>query len=208
MISCYMNCHNKFPKASLTGVDFSAQMLAYAKTNHVDSSIEWLCCDTENLALDDQSEDLIFSNFALQWCNDINPSLGEIYRVLNTGGQFHFAIPGPKTLWELRQVWGQVDQSIHINRFLSSYQWQTALETAGFTSIALKNTIKIEHHGSVRDLLWNLKTVGATNHNSGKSKHLTGKKQIKRLCEAYEKFKTSQGTFPVSWDIIFGCAVK
>lgn len=199
---------NKFPKASLTGVDFSAQMLAYAKTNHVDSSIKWLCCDTENLALDDQSEDLIFSNFALQWCNDINPSLGEIYRVLNTGGQFHFAIPGPRTLWELRQVWGQIDQDIHINRFLSSGQWQTALEIAGFTSIALKNTTKIEYHNSVKDLLWNLKTVGATNHNSGKSKHLTGKKHIKRLHQTYEQFKTRQGTFPATWDIIFGRAVK
>ena len=198
----------KFPQAQVTGVDFSAPMLAYAKDNQEDCSIKWLCCDAEDLALDDQSEDLVFSNFALQWCNDLNPSLAEIHRVLNAEGQFHFAIPGPKTLWELRQVWGQVDQDIHINRFVSSCQWRAALEMAGFSNIELTNTTKIEYHPSVKDLLWNLKTVGATNHNSGKSKHLTGKKHIKRLYEAYGQFETSQGTFPATWDIIFGYAVK
>jgi malonyl-CoA O-methyltransferase len=199
---------NKFPQAQVTGVDFSAPMLDYAKANQEDRSLKWLCCDAEDLALDDQSEDLVFSNFALQWCNDLSPSLAEIYRVLKPQGEFHFAIPGPKTLWELRQVWSQVDEDIHINRFLSCSQWQRALELAGFKNIDLGNTTKIEYHASVKDLLWNLKTVGATNHNSGKSKRLTGKKHINRLYEAYGQFKTSENTFPATWDIIFGYAVK
>ena len=199
---------NKFPKAQVTGVDFSKAMLDYAKAHQEDGSLKWLCCDAEDLALEDQSEDLVFSNFALQWCNDLSPSLTEIYRVLKPTGHFYFAIPGPKTLWELRQVWAQVDEDIHINRFLSCNQWQIALESAGFTNIDISATTKMEYHPSVRDLMWNLKTVGATNHNSGKSKHLTGKKHLKRLYEAYGQFKTSENTFPVTWDIIFGCAVK
>ena len=132
----------------------------------------------------------------------------EIYRVLKPRGQFHFAVPGPNTLWQLRQVWAQIDSDIHINRFISCSQWQSALESVGFTNININTTTKIEHHPSVRDLLWNLKTVGATNHNSGKNKRLTGKKQIKRLYQAYEQFKTSDNTFPATWDIIYGCAVK
>jgi malonyl-CoA O-methyltransferase len=160
------------------------------------------------LALETQSKDLIFSNFALQWCNDLTPSLAEIFRILNPEGQFYFAIPGPKTLWELREVWGQVDNDIHINRFASVQQWQSALESVGFSKVVLSNTTNIEYHPSVKDLLWNLKTVGATNYNSGKSKHLTGKQHLKRLYKAYEKYQTSQGTFPATWDIIYGSAVK
>lgn len=198
----------KYPQSQVTGIDFSAQMLAFAKTHHSDQAIKWLCCDAEDLALNDLSEDLIFSNFALQWCNDLSPSLSEIYRVLKSKGEFHFAIPGPKTLWELRQVWGQVDQNIHINRFLSVSQWHDALDAVGFTAIDLKSVTKIAHHSSVKDLLWSLKTVGASNHNSGKNKRLTGKKHIKMLYHAYDQFKTSQGTFPATWDIIFGSAVK
>ena len=199
---------NKFPQAQITGVDFSAQMLAYARSNQKNSSIQWLCSDAEDLALETQSKDLIFSNFALQWCNDLTPSLAEIFRILNPEGQFYFAIPGPKTLWELREVWSQVDNDIHINRFASLQQWQSALESIGFSKVVLSNTTNIEYHPSVKDLLWNLKTVGATNYNSGKSKHLTGKQHLKRLYKAYEKYQTSQGTFPATWDIIYGSAVK
>lgn len=200
--------NKKFAQARVTGVDFSAPMLSYANSKQADSDIKWLCCDAEDLALQDQSEDLVFSNFALQWCNDLTPSLAEIYRVLKAEGQFYFAIPGPQTLCELRQVWGEIDKDIHINRFASSNQWQTALESVGFSNIEITQTTKIEYHPSVKDLLLNLKTVGATNYNSGKSKHLTGKQHLKRLYQAYDKFKTSQDTFPATWDIIFGRAVK
>ena len=200
--------NKKFPLAQVTGVDFSAPMLAYAKAHQSDSAIRWLCSDAEDLALQDQSEDLIFSNFALQWCNDLTPSLAEIYRVLNSNGQFYFAIPGPQTLWELREVWGEVDKHIHINRFASADQWQTTLKSVGFSQIELTQATKIEYHPSVKDLLWNLKTVGATNYNRGKSKQLTGKQHLKRLYQAYEQYKTDQGQYPATWDIIFGRAVK
>ena len=198
----------KFVHAQVTGVDFSAPMLAYAKSKQADLDIQWLCCDAEDLALQDQSKDLVFSNFALQWCNDLTPSLSEIYRVLHIKGQFYFAIPGPQTLCELRQVWGEVDKDIHINRFASADQWQVALNSVGFSNVEITQTTKVEYHSCVKDLLWNLKTVGATNHNSGKSKHLTGKQHLKRLYESYEQFKTSQNTYPATWDIIFGRAVK
>ena len=204
--SCVLK--QQFPEAQVTGVDFSSEMLAYASAHQSVSGIHWLCSDAEDLALEDSSQDLIFSNFALQWCNDPNPSLAEIFRLLKGEGQFHFAVPGPKTLCELREVWSTIDKDVHINRFISMNQWQTALKEAGFSHIELKSTTKIESHCSVKDLLMNLKTVGATNHNSGKAKNLTGKNHIKRLYDGYQTFQTAQGTYPVTWDIISGYAVK
>lgn len=204
--SCLLK--KQFSGAQVTGVDFSSEMLEYASTHQAVSGINWLCSDAEDLALGDSSQDLIFSNFALQWCNDPTPSLTEIFRLLEMKGQFHFAVPGPKTLWELREVWSTIDKDVHINRFISMSQWQTALEAAGFSHIELTSTNKVEMHATVKDLLMNLKTVGATNHNSGKTKHLTGKNHIKRLYDGYQTFQTAQGTYPVTWDIISGYAVK
>ena len=204
--SCLLK--QQFPEALVTGVDFSSEMLEYASAHQVVSGINWLCSDAEDLALEDSSQELVFSNFALQWCNDPSPSLVEIFRLLKGEGQFHFAVPGPKTLWELREVWSTIDKDVHINRFTSLSQWQKALEEAGFSHIELKSTAKIENHASVKDLLMNLKTVGATNHNSGKTKYLTGKNHIKRLYDGYQTFQTAQGTYPVTWDIISGYAVK
>ena len=198
----------RFPQAHVTAVDFSDEMLAYARSKHHSKDIDWLCSDAENLAMDDASQTLLFSNFALQWCTDINRTLREIYRVLDKGGQFYFAVPGPKTLWELRHVWAQIDEDIHINRFVDSQYWHDAMHCAGFKEIDLSGCTKIEYHQSVRDLMLNLKTVGANNNNSGKPKHLTGKSHIKRLYAGYEQFKTSRGTIPATWEIIFGSAVK
>ena len=198
----------RFPQALVTGVDFSNDMLAYARSRHLGKAIDWLCCDAENLALQDSSQTLVFSNFALQWCADINQTMAEIYRVLDVGGQFYFAVPGPKTLWELRHVWAQIDEDVHINRFIESQQWHEAMQRAGFADIDLFNCTKIEYHQSVKDLMVNLKTVGANNNNRGKPKHLTGKSHIKRLYAGYEQYQTSRGTIPATWDIIFGSAVK
>ena len=198
----------QFPRARVTGVDFSAGMLAYARTSHADKPVDWLCCDAENLAVQDSSQTLVFSNFALQWCVDLQQAVAEIYRVLEPGGRFYFAVPGPQTLWELRDAWAQIDEDVHINRFLQSSQWHSALQCAGFGKIDLFNTAKIEYHPSVKDLMLNLKTVGAHNNNSGKSKHLTGKSQFKRLYSDYEQYRTSCGKIPATWDIIFGSAVK
>jgi malonyl-CoA O-methyltransferase len=204
--SCLLK--KQFPESLVTGVDFSSEMLEYANAHQAVSGINWLCSDAEDLALEDSSQELIFSNFALQWCNDPSPSLVEIFRLLKGEGEFHFAVPGPKTLWELREVWSTIDKDVHINRFTSMSQWQRALEEAGFSRVELKSTTKLENHASVKDLLMNLKTVGATNHNSGKTKYLTGKNHIKRLYDGYQTFQTAQGTYPVTWDIISGYAVK
>jgi malonyl-CoA O-methyltransferase len=198
----------QFPESQVTGVDISPEMLEYANTHQSVSGIDWLCSDAEDLALEKSSQDLIFSNFALQWCNNPSLSLAEIFRLLRTTGQFHFAVPGPKTLWELRQVWSSIDKDVHINRFISINQWHDALKEVGFSHIELSSTHKVEMHASVKDLLTNLKTVGATNHNSGQTKYLTGKNHIKRLYDGYQIFQTTQGSFPVTWDIISGYAVK
>jgi len=72
--------------------------------------------------------------------------LQEVFRLLKAEGQFHFAVPGPKTLWELREVWSAIDKDVHINRFFSMNQWQTALEEVGFSHIELKSTNKVEKH--------------------------------------------------------------
>jgi len=198
----------QFPNASCLGVDFSREMLVCAQSKYSDQPIDWLCCDAESMALQDGSRDLVVSNFALQWCANPSRVMSEIYRVLGTGGRFYFAIPGPNTLCELRNVWAQIDEDIHINRFFHASHWQKALQNAGFAQIDLSSETKVEHHQSVRDLLLNLKTVGATNYNRGRALHLTGKSHIAELYKGYEQYRTARGTIPATWDIVFGCAVK
>jgi malonyl-CoA O-methyltransferase len=190
----------QFPSAEVTGVDLSPAILAYAASQYPEGN--WLCGDAEDLPLADQSQELIFSNFALQWCSDLPRLCGELLRVLKPGGQLCFAVPGPQTLSELRVAWQQVDAEVHVNRFYAISDWQAALEQAGFSQIELQTTNRIQQHSSVRELLMELKNVGAHNNNAGKQNTLTGKQHLQALYAAYEDFRQADGTIPATWEII------
>ena len=196
----------QFPRAKVTGVDLSPAMLAYASNQYPEG--HWLCGDAEDLPLADQSQDLIFSNFALQWCADLPRLCGELSRVLKPGGQLFFAVPGPETLSELRVAWQQVDAEVHVNRFYGVGDWRSALEQAGFSQIQLETDNQLQQHSSVRELLMELKNVGAHNNNAGKLNTLTGKQSLQALYAAYEDYRQADGTIPATWEIIRVRAIR
>ena len=198
----------QYPQATVLGADLSAGMLAYARDKYQQTNLSWTCTDAENLSLETGSQALIFSNFALQWCTCLDTLTAELYRVLQIGGQLLLAVPGPETLTELRQAWAQVDDQVHINRFASLQQWQQALANAGFNAIQLSSEPLIERHPSVRELLLELKHVGAQNNNAGRSAKITGKQRLKALYNAYETYRLPSGELPATWEIISGLVSK
>ena len=198
----------QYPEATVLGVDLSGGMLAYASAKYQQTDLGWLCADAENLSLQSDSQALIFSNFALQWCSCLDTLAAELHRVLQPSGQLLLAVPGPETLTELRQAWAQVDDQVHINRFASLQQWQQALANAGFSFIQLTSEPVVEQHRSVRELLLELKQVGAHNSNAGKSATITGKQRLKALYNAYEHFRLPSGELPATWEIISGLVSK
>ena len=196
----------RFPASQIIGVDLSLGMLAHAQAQYPDCT--WLCTDAENMDLASDSQDLMFSNFALQWCDNLPTLAAELYRVLAADGRVYLAVPGPATLSELRQAWSEVDGAVHVNRFASLPQWQLALSEAGFSDVNLDSRRVIEQHQSVRELLLELKNFGAHNNNAGKANHLTGKQQLKGLYNAYDSFRLPDGMIPATWEIISGFVVK
>tara|TARA_B110000879_G_scaffold84436_2_gene116820 strand:- start:352 stop:1932 length:1581 start_codon:yes stop_codon:yes gene_type:complete len=197
---------DQYPNAQLTGVDISSAMLAYAATQYPQG--KWLCADAEDLPFDDNTQSLVFSNFALQWCENIDQLAAQIYRVLKPQGKLCFAVPGPETLKELRSAWQQVDGRVHVNRFNSLSDWQNALQKAGFSQVELHSETIVQQHQSVRELLMELKDVGAHNNNVGKQTTLTGKQHLKALYAAYKGYQQTDGSFPATWEVISCSASK
>jgi malonyl-CoA O-methyltransferase len=183
-------------------------MLSYAQTKYSNEGICWLCADAESLPVQSRSQSLVFSNFALQWCDQLDKLAAEIYRVLEPNGQLLLAVPGPRTLIELRQAWADIDKSVHVNRFASLESWQGALAKAGFSQIDLETSAVTEQHQSVRQLLLELKNVGAHNNNAGRAGHLTGKQRLQALYNAYEQYRLPNAQLPATWEIIVGTARK
>ncbi|HZV99520.1 MAG TPA: methyltransferase domain-containing protein, partial [Methylophilaceae bacterium] len=82
---------------------------------------ELVCGDIENLPLSSQSVDLIWSNLAMQWCNDLDQAFQESHRVLNSGGLIMFSTFGPDSLKELREAAKADPDHVHVSRFIDMH---------------------------------------------------------------------------------------
>jgi trans-aconitate 2-methyltransferase len=82
--------HQRWPKAQLTGLDSSAEMLAQARTNHPDWS--WVLSTVEGWQ-PAHTFDLIFSNACLHWVGDHGRLFPRLLDYLSPGGALAVQMP-------------------------------------------------------------------------------------------------------------------
>lgn len=196
----------QFPKAKLVALDIAPAMLAEARRRKPwFRRLQTVEGDLAAMPLDDDSVDVVFSNLALQWANDPDAVFGEFRRVLRGGGLVVFSTFGPDTLRELRAAWSEVDGFTHVNRFLDLHDIGDALVRAGFTEVVMDAEHFTLTYGSARDLLRDLKMIGAHNVNAGRAHGLTGRKRFAAFEQAYEAFRTA-GRLPATYEVVYGTA--
>ncbi|HEY3460811.1 MAG TPA: methyltransferase domain-containing protein, partial [Casimicrobiaceae bacterium] len=81
----------------------------------------FVCADIVALPFAGVAFDLVWSNLALQWVNDLPRAFAEFRRVLKVGGLLSFTTFGPDTLRELRSAFAGVDARTHTNRFVDMH---------------------------------------------------------------------------------------
>lgn len=82
--------------------DMSAAQLEQASPPEEGVVVERLVVDEENLPFEENSVDLVISNLALHWVNDLPGALVQILKCLIKDGVFLATIFGGDTLFELR----------------------------------------------------------------------------------------------------------
>jgi len=197
----------RFPGALCTGIDLAPGMIAHARQHHGGDRLRWLCADAECLPLADASVDLIFSNFAFQWCQDLAALMTEQFRLLAPGGLLAFTTVAPRSLWELRQAWGAVDGYVHVNQFAPLAEVRGALAAAGFAIATWHLETRTRHYGQLGELTRELKCLGAHNVNGGRNTGLTGRRRIAGLIAAYESLREDAG-LPATWELLYVVARK
>ena len=197
----------RYPKAEVIGLDFALPMVQRTRQRG-----RWwrhpqgICADLEFLPLAANSVDLIVSSAALQWCDDPQPAFVEMQRVLRPGGLLMFTTFGPDTLCELRQAWAQLDTQPHVHSFLDMHDYGDALVRAQFADPVMDcEKIKLTYQ-RVRDLLVELKTLGATNADQQRSRGLTGRARLFALSDAYETYRQPDGCLPATYEVVYGHA--
>jgi len=189
----------RLPEAMITGIDLAAGMVAYAKAHCAELSTEWMQGDMESLPLADASQDLVYSNLAMQWLDDPIRWFTEVRRVLKPGGQLLCTTLLTGTLSELQASWEVADQSTqdtdpvaHVNRFFTLEYLNRCLQET-LEGARCEEESRVRHYPSVRDVMGELKGVGAHNINQGRPKGFTGKSRIKRMMSHYETYRTAKG---------------
>ncbi|HED34419.1 MAG TPA: malonyl-[acyl-carrier protein] O-methyltransferase BioC [Gammaproteobacteria bacterium] len=201
----------KYKKAKLISLDLSPEMLRQTKAKGGWlRKPELLCADAEDIPLQDESVDLVFSNLMLQWC-DYKKVFSEFKRVLKPDGLLMFSTFGPDTLKELRNSWAQVDDHAHVNEFSDMHDLGDELIHAGLAEPVMDMDVMQLTYKNVMSVMTDLKAIGA-NTPLKKHPHVTAQglvtpAKLKRVIESYEQYRV-QGVVPASYEVVYGHAWK
>ena len=163
-----------------------------------------VCADIENLPVADEQLDLVWSNLALQWCNDLDKSFAGIKRALKPNSLFIFSTFGPDTLKELRAA--SNNGKTHVSRFIDMHDIGDALTRNGFNAPVLDVERYTLTYDDVRSVMVDLKSIGANNATQGRGRGLAGKGFLKTLAEQYEQFRMADGKLPATFEVVYGHA--
>jgi malonyl-CoA O-methyltransferase len=196
----------RYRRARLIALDFAVNMLRLARRRG-----SWLnrpralCADLEALPLADDSVDLVFSNAALQWSNNLDAVFAELLRVVRPGGLLMFTTFGPDTLTELRQAWAAADGGAHVSPFIDMHDIGDALVRARFADPVMDTERLTVTYESVGDLMRDLKQIGAHNALAERSRGLTGRRRLAEMQRHYES-RREAGRLPATWEVVYGHA--
>ncbi|MDR3213662.1 MAG: methyltransferase domain-containing protein [Azoarcus sp.] len=187
----------RFPHAHRIALDFSAAMLAHVRT----PGVLPVCADIERLPFADAAIELYWSSLALQWC-DPAAALAEAARVLRPGGMAWIATLGPRTLYELRTAFATVDEDSHVIDFFPISHWLAAAGDAGLIVAAHAREPLHDLAADLRELLGNIKAIGARSVGDGRRRRTLGRQGWQLLQSAYEAFRLPGGMLPATYDLI------
>ena len=191
------------PQARVLALDLALPMLRAARRH-----LGWrrpfarVVGDAMALPLPDASVDVLHSNLCFQWIDDLPALFAECARVLKPGGLLAFTTFGPDTLQELRAAWAAAgDGHSHVSRFLDMHDVGDAMLAAGLRDPVLDVDRYTLTYARPRDLLDELRGLGATHADRARSHALGGAHAYRRMLAAYEAMRRD-GHIPATWEVI------
>ena len=151
--------------------------------------------------------DMVWSNLAVQWCNDLPATFVELHRVIKTDGLLMFSTFGPDTLQELRIAFDGVDGYNHVNRFADMHDIGDMLVAAGFADPVMEMERLTLTYDDVRAVMQDLRSIGAHNATAGRAPGMMGKARWARIMQNYETLRRD-GKLPATFEIVYGHAWK
>lgn len=162
-------------------IDLSHTML---KSSNVDAPR--ICADMDNLPLQENSVDVVFSNFAVQWSANFETLMHALYKTLKPGGRAYISAVVEGSLHEIKTAFSVLDSHSRINRFQTQNNINQSVINAGFIVNSATKVIYTDQFTNPLNAIHSIKAIGATsqNHSTQRAGLLT-KSALKKVCAAY-----------------------
>lgn len=200
----------KYPAAEIMALDIAEGMLQQARKKltfwqRLRHKVKFIGGMAESLPFADKSFDMVISNLALQWCEDLPQVFSELRRILAPGGVVLFTTFGPDSLKELRSAWLQVDSNVHIHQFIDMHDIGDAMLRAALAEPVMDMEIITVTYDDAWQIMRDLKSIGAHNVAQDRPRHLTGKQRLQKVVTCYDEYRIG-GKLPVTYEIVYGHA--
>lgn len=164
--------------------DVSPAMVERAKAKFSDEGARWGVMDGEN---PDGTEtyDLIVSNMAFQWFEDIGAAVERLSSMLKPNGSLFYTMPGNKSFCEWKQVLTDLNLSVGILDFPTS------------SDIYREENIMHDYKGAV-DFLRSMKNIGAG--TARKDYTPLTHSEMKQACAVLDRNHGGKTT----WHVLYG----
>lgn len=199
-----------YKKANVVALDFSQQMLLQTERRlyESDASSLLVCGDAEQLPFQAASFDLIVSSLMLQWSNNLESTLRKIRELLMPSGVLAFTSFSEGTLKEVKTSWAAVDAAAHSSDFLSLNTFEATVNAAGYSKVLVIPETIVMQYDSIREILLDMKGIGASNARTERVKGLTGKARFEAFEQAFERFRLLDNSYPCTWEVTYVFCAK
>ncbi|MBZ2191725.1 methyltransferase domain-containing protein [Pseudoalteromonas arctica] len=167
--------------ASVIAMDLSINMLQSSNL-----TTPKICADMDNLPLQANSVDVIYSNFAVQWSANFSALMQSLYNILKSGGRAYISTVVEGSLNEIKTAFAALDSNSHINTFNSELFINQSVQKAGFTINSAKKRIYTDEYTTPLKAIASIKAIGATTQNHTNTRQgLLTKSALQKVCSAY-----------------------
>lgn len=206
-----------FASATVQACDIACGMVIVAKAKGDElfcDHLDFIGADAEYLPYRGETFDLVISSLTYQWLNNWRCAMKEVLRVLQIGGMFFFTALGSKTLFELRDSYIRSYRELgnsgvsHLHKFIDENTLHELLAEEGFFEISVKSRFEKKYHNGVKDLLVNLKAIGAQNASQYSPLGLGKPRVFRRMVDIYEERYGNGLSIPATYQLLYGFGRK
>ena len=196
--------------ARASGGSWIGRLLARAGEQPATPRIEGVVADLGRLPLAREGADVLWSNFALQFVDDLPALFADWSRVLKVGGVVMFTAPGPDTLFELRRAINLAgdDAARRVRQFTDLHDIGDMLVHAGFADPVMDMELITLEYATAGALWRDLRAMGMTNTLAARPRGLMTPRRLAAIAAGLDAGRRDGGPIRISVEVVYGHAWK